>query len=80
LLSISLAFVNVLPIPGLDGGRLLFIVIEFVTRKKVNPKVESYINAVGMSFLLLLIVFVTINDIQMHQEEITSFFSKLIHH
>ena len=63
LLSISLAFFNVLPIPGLDGGRLFFILIEAVTRKKVNEKVEGYAHAVGMILLIGLIILVTFKDI-----------------
>jgi regulator of sigma E protease len=53
----------VLPIPGLDGGRLFFLLIEAVTRRKVNPKIEGYIHAVGMAFLILLLLLVTIKDI-----------------
>ena len=63
LLSISLAFFNVLPIPGLDGGRLFFIMIEAVTRRKVNPKIEGYAHAVGMILLIALILLVTYKDI-----------------
>ncbi len=63
LLSISLAFFNVLPIPGLDGGRFFFIAIEAITRKKVNPKVEGYAHAIGMILLLALIALVTFKDI-----------------
>lgn len=63
LLSISLAFFNVLPIPGLDGGRLFFLLFEAVSGKKVDPKIEGYIHAVGMAFLLLLLLLVTVKDI-----------------
>lgn len=63
LLSINLAIINVLPIPALDGGRLLFIVIEAVTRKKVNPVIESYAHTIGMVLLLLLIALITIHDL-----------------
>ncbi len=63
LLSISLAFFNVLPIPGLDGGRLFFILIEAVTRRKLNPKFESYANAIGMALLIGLVILVTFKDI-----------------
>jgi regulator of sigma E protease len=63
LLSISLAFFNVLPIPGLDGGRLFFLLIEAVTKKKVNPRIEGYIHAAGMAFLLLLLLLVTVKDV-----------------
>ncbi|MGI8420110.1 MAG: M50 family metallopeptidase [Candidatus Levyibacteriota bacterium] len=77
LLSVSLAFMNVLPIPGLDGGRLLFIVIEAVTRKKMNLKVEGYINAGGMVILLALVALVSINDVQTHSQDIVNYFSHL---
>ncbi|GDX62033.1 zinc metalloprotease [Candidatus Levyibacteriota bacterium] len=63
MLSISLAFFNVLPIPALDGGRLLFILIEGVTGKKVNSKIESYAHTMGMIILLLLIILITYKDI-----------------
>lgn len=63
ILSISLAFFNVLPIPALDGGRLFFILIEGITRKKVNPKYEGYAHAIGMAVLLTLIALVTLQDI-----------------
>ncbi len=79
LLSISLAFFNVLPIPALDGGRLFFILIEGVTGHKVNPKIESYIHAAGMAVLLTLILLITINDINIHWQAISGFFLKLLH-
>jgi len=63
LLSASLAFFNILPIPALDGGRLLFIVIEGVTRRKVSPKIEGYIHQVGFVLLMGLIILVTFKDI-----------------
>jgi len=63
MLSISLAFFNVLPIPGLDGGRLFFILIELVIGRKVNPKVEGYFHTVGMVLLLALLLLVTIKDV-----------------
>ena len=63
LLSISLAFFNVLPIPALDGGRLFFILLEGLTRKKLSPRVENYINAVGMLVLLALVALISFKDI-----------------
>lgn len=63
LLSLNLAVLNVLPIPALDGGRLFFILVEVVTRKKVNPKYESYAHMVGLALLLTLMAVVTIVDI-----------------
>jgi len=63
ILSISLAFFNVLPIPALDGGRLFFIIIEAVTRKKVNQKFESFLHTVFFVILLTLIILITIKDL-----------------
>lgn len=63
LLSMSLAIFNVLPIPALDGGRLFFIIIEGITRKKLNPTVEGYIHQVGMIVLLFLIFVITFKDL-----------------
>lgn len=63
LLSISLAFFNILPIPGLDGGRLFFLLVEAVIGKKINPKIEGYIHAAGMAFLIMLLLLVTVKDI-----------------
>lgn len=63
LLSLNLAVLNILPIPALDGGRLFFILIEAVTGKKVNPKYEGYAHAIGMAFLLTLILLITFHDV-----------------
>lgn len=63
LLSISLAFFNILPIPALDGGRLFFILVEWATGKKVSPKTETLIHTAGMAVLLGLIVLITYKDI-----------------
>ncbi len=63
LLSLNLAILNILPIPALDGGRFFFILIEAVTRRKVNRKVEGYAHAIGMAVLLALIALITINDL-----------------
>lgn len=63
LLSLNLALINILPIPALDGGRLLFIVIEAVTRKKVNPVIEGYAHTIGMALLLALIALITLHDL-----------------
>lgn len=64
ILSISLAFFNILPIPALDGGRLFFILIEAITRKKVPARFESMTHTVGMIVLLVFLLFVTVNDVQ----------------
>jgi len=63
-LSLNLAFVNALPIPALDGGRVLFVLIEVLRRgKRISPEREGLVNLIGMGLLLLLILVVTINDI-----------------
>lgn len=62
-LSLNLAALNILPFPALDGGRVLFLLIEKIRGKKNNQKIEQYVNAAGFVFLLLLMVVVTINDI-----------------
>ncbi|MCJ7741034.1 M50 family metallopeptidase [Candidatus Microgenomates bacterium] len=63
LLSLNLAIVNILPFPALDGGRLLFVLIEGTTGKKIRAKWERLIHQAGMIVLLGLIVLVTINDL-----------------
>ena len=62
-LSLNVGFLNLLPLPAFDGGHILFILIELIRRKPVNPKVENIIHTVGLCLLLLLMVYVTINDI-----------------
>lgn len=59
----NLGIFNLLPFPALDGGRLLFQLIEFIFRRPVNRKVEGYIHTVGLLLLLALMVFVTGKDI-----------------
>jgi regulator of sigma E protease len=63
LLSLNLALVNILPIPALDGGRLLFILVEGIFRKKVDQKIEGYAHMVGMAVLLGLIALITLHDL-----------------
>ena len=63
LLSMSLAILNIIPFPALDGGRLLFIVFEIITGKKVSPRREAMVHAVGFLLLMALIFVVTWNDI-----------------
>lgn len=63
VLSLNLGVVNVLPIPALDGGRLFFIGIELVTRRKVNPKYEAMAHAIGLAVLLMLILLITFLDV-----------------
>lgn len=62
-ISINLAFVNLLPIPALDGGKILFLLIELVRGEKLDPKYESTASLIGLVLLLGLFVFVTYHDI-----------------
>ncbi|MDP3955571.1 MAG: M50 family metallopeptidase [bacterium] len=64
IISVNLAIVNILPIPALDGGRLLFIGIEAISGRRVRTKFESYAHQIGMVVLLLLILLVTISDVR----------------
>ena len=63
MLSVNLGIVNLLPIPALDGGKILFVIIEAITKKRVPKKVEAIINGIFMILLLGLMIFVTVNDI-----------------
>lgn len=64
ILSINLGIFNLLPIPALDGGRLIFLLLELVRRgRRVDPKKEAYVHAAGMVFLLMLILLITYKDV-----------------
>jgi len=63
VVSVNLAVVNVLPFPALDGGRIVFVLYELLTKKRANEKLEMIVNNVGMMILLGLILLVTIGDI-----------------
>ncbi|MEK7168842.1 MAG: M50 family metallopeptidase [Patescibacteria group bacterium] len=64
IISVNLAVLNIIPFPALDGGRLLFIVIEAIFGKKVAPKFETIIHTIGMAILLLAILAITIKDVR----------------
>lgn len=64
VLSINLAVLNIVPFPGLDGGRLLFVLIAGIFRKRLSPQLEAAVHAVGFVLLLLLLVVVSISDIR----------------
>jgi regulator of sigma E protease len=63
LISINLAFINILPIPMLDGGHLLFYGIEAIQRKPVSPVVQEWAFRSGLALLLTLMLLVTFNDL-----------------
>ena len=62
-ISIILAFMNILPIPALDGGHIMFLLYEVVTRRKPNEKVMEYVTMAGMIFVFALIIYANLNDI-----------------
>lgn len=62
-LSVILAFMNILPIPALDGGHVMFTLYEIITRRKPSEKFLGYAQTAGMLFLLLLLVYANFNDI-----------------
>lgn len=64
LLSVNLGIMNLLPIPALDGGRLLFLFIEGIRRKKIPQDKEAIVNAIGFVLLMILMVVVFFNDIK----------------
>lgn len=64
LLSLNLFLVNMLPLPALDGGRLVFVLLEAIRRKKVAPQREAFVHAVGMMLLLTFLVVISFFDVQ----------------
>ena len=63
LITINLGVVNMLPLPALDGGRFVFLLIELIRGKPINQKYESVIHLIGMALLLLLMIVITFKDI-----------------
>ena len=62
MISIAIGITNLLPIPALDGGQILFLLIEAVTRKRIPDKVALIINNLFFYALILLMIFITIQD------------------
>lgn len=63
IISVNLGVMNLLPLPALDGGRLIFLLWEAITRRPVNKKIEAYINAAGLLILMAFMILVTFKDI-----------------
>lgn len=63
LITLNLGVVNLFPLPALDGGRLVFVVFEMITKKKINPEHEAIVHFVGMILLFAFMIFITKNDI-----------------
>ena len=63
LLCINVGVINILPFPAFDGGRVFLLIIEKIIRRPISPKVENAINSVGFILLMILMIYVTFNDI-----------------
>lgn len=63
MIAVNLGVVNLFPLPALDGGMLVALIFEAVTRKRLNPKYQAYANLIGFSLLMLLMIVVSYNDI-----------------
>lgn len=63
LISINLAVINMIPFPALDGGRLLFLLIEKIKGSKIKPEIANWVNVIGFGILILLMIFITYHDI-----------------
>lgn len=63
IISLNLAIINMLPLPALDGGRLIFIIVRKITGRAITDKIEARVHLIGMALLLLLMVVITCNDI-----------------
>ena len=64
LLSANLGVMNLLPLPALDGGRLVFLIVEAIRRKKIDPDKEGFVHFIGIALLMILMVVVMFNDIR----------------
>ncbi|MBI2086718.1 MAG: site-2 protease family protein [Candidatus Zambryskibacteria bacterium] len=64
LISINLCLINLLPFPALDGGRLLFVGIETLTRRPIPPRIFNALNSAGFALLILLMILITTRDIR----------------
>ena len=63
LLSINVGFINLLPFPAFDGGRILFLIIEKIKGKPVKAETENMIHTIGFFLLMALMLYITFNDI-----------------
>jgi regulator of sigma E protease len=63
IISVSLGITNLLPIPALDGGKIVLLIVELIRRKPINPEIELTITALGLAFLLMIATTVAIKDI-----------------
>lgn len=79
LLSLNLAIINFLPLPALDGGRVMFLLIEKIRGKAINAKVESLIHNIGLYLLFLLVLMITYSDVIRFSDKFVSLWNKITH-
>jgi len=77
ILSINLGIINFLPFPALDGGRILFLMIEKIRGRSLNMKLENWLHNSGFIILIVLIIFITFRDINRYSNNIMDFFKNL---
>jgi regulator of sigma E protease len=63
IVSLNLAFFNLLPIPGLDGGKIFFILLKIISRGKITDEMEYKATLAGMALLITLVILITFNDV-----------------
>lgn len=63
LISVNLAVLNLFPFPALDGGRIVIVLIETITRRKIKPSIVQWVNGIGFLFLIGLMVLITVKDV-----------------
>ena len=63
IITVNLGIVNLLPLPALDGGRLVFLIIEGIRRKPINPKYEGLVHAAGFALLIGFMILISIKDV-----------------
>ncbi|MEK7584338.1 MAG: RIP metalloprotease RseP [Patescibacteria group bacterium] len=78
MLSINLGILNIIPFPALDGGRVLFIVIEKIKGRPLNPRIESVFHSIGFFLLIALVAFITYKDVTRYGIQILNSFTGLI--
>ncbi len=62
ILTVSVGFINLLPFPALDGGRIFFVLLELILRRRVKPEFENYVHAVGFAILIVFMIYVNAMD------------------
>ena len=78
IISVNLAFLNFLPFPALDGGRILFLAIEKIKGRPVSPRLEGAIHAIGLYFLLALMVLITFKDVSRFRDKFEMMWERIV--